>query len=146
MLHAWTRHDAAASRHTQGQWAPHECMCLLPAAMCDLEMQLVSEEVASMSQALLPPTNALRNRALALADTEVPILAPEPLPRLQPRLPHHHCALPVSATCGLSKEACASATVICACLRPDDCSVDGKAAHSRTLTSAWGDVMYSGGR
>ena len=44
---------------------------LAHAGSCELEMQLVSEQVASPFWAALPPTNALRNMALELANTEV---------------------------------------------------------------------------
>ncbi len=43
---------------------------LVHAGSCELEMQLVSEQVASPFWAALPPTNALRNMALELANTE----------------------------------------------------------------------------
>ncbi|BDA51007.1 probable LARGE xylosyl- and glucuronyltransferase 2 [Coccomyxa sp. Obi] len=46
-----------------------------PMSSCELEMQLVSEQVASPFWAALPPTNALRNMALELANTEVVLLA-----------------------------------------------------------------------
>jgi hypothetical protein len=53
---------------------------LAHAGSCELELQLVSEQVASPFWAALPPTNALRNMALQLANTKVicpslPILA-----------------------------------------------------------------------
>ncbi len=44
---------------------------LAHAGSCELELQLVSEQVASPFWAALPPTNALRNMALELAKTEV---------------------------------------------------------------------------
>lgn len=44
---------------------------LAHAGSCELELQLVSEQVASPFWAALPPTNALRNMALQLANTEV---------------------------------------------------------------------------
>ena len=43
----------------------------IPAAMCELEVQLVSEAIASAAEAALPPINALRNLALSMADSEV---------------------------------------------------------------------------
>ena len=47
------------------------CVCAR-AAMCELEMQLLSEVVNAPPLAtVLPPANALRNRALALAGTTV---------------------------------------------------------------------------
>jgi hypothetical protein len=38
---------------------------------CNLEMQLCTEEVEAEAWAALPPTGALRNLALKLANTEV---------------------------------------------------------------------------
>ena len=50
---------------------PYQRMRMCAAAMCELEMQLVSEAVAPAAGAALPPVNALRNLALKMADTEV---------------------------------------------------------------------------
>lgn len=42
--------------------------------MCELDMRLVSETVAPTAVAAVPPVNTLRNLALGIADTEVPLL------------------------------------------------------------------------
>ena len=69
------------------------CGC---ADSCTLEMQLYIEEVDSELQALLPPTGALWNLALRLANTEVrPHAVPISLASLEPRAQRH--ALPRQA-------------------------------------------------
>ena len=53
--------------------AQHGILC--HADSCNLEMQLYTEEVEAEAWAALPPTGALRNLALKLADSEV-LLSP----------------------------------------------------------------------
>lgn len=53
--------------------AQHGVLC--HADSCNLEMQLYTEEVEAEAWAALPPTGALRNLALKLANTEV-LLSP----------------------------------------------------------------------